>query len=142
MGVLKTWGGFCLVEEIVFYECSVLSHVKFICPYCRLRILVILCYCLWELRDFSRNTTNKKEISNMGSVCCCLHVEDFEEYLHPNSSIYRRCICLRCFIQQFVTAVCFEVVNSLCYFILESCVSWNYLIGACIILACLEKGRD
>ncbi|RWR83233.1 E3 ubiquitin-protein ligase [Cinnamomum micranthum f. kanehirae] len=39
----------------------------------------------------------------MGSACCCLRVEDFEEYLHPNSSLYRHCICLRCFIQQFVS---------------------------------------
>ncbi|XP_010257945.1 PREDICTED: E3 ubiquitin-protein ligase At3g02290-like isoform X1 [Nelumbo nucifera] len=35
----------------------------------------------------------------MGSVCCCLHVEDFEEYVNP--SVRRNCICLRCFVQNF-----------------------------------------
>lgn len=40
----------------------------------------------------------------MGSVCCCLHVEDLEEYTNPNSSVYRNCICLRCLIQNCVSA--------------------------------------
>ncbi|KAH9676085.1 E3 ubiquitin-protein ligase [Citrus sinensis] len=35
----------------------------------------------------------------MGSVCCCFHVEDFEDYMNPNSSVYRNCMCLSCFIQ-------------------------------------------
>ncbi|XP_058187748.1 E3 ubiquitin-protein ligase At3g02290-like [Rhododendron vialii] len=36
----------------------------------------------------------------MGSVCCCLR-EDCEDYVTPNSSVYRNCLCLRCFIQNF-----------------------------------------
>ncbi|XP_044468088.1 E3 ubiquitin-protein ligase At3g02290-like [Mangifera indica] len=38
----------------------------------------------------------------MGSVCCCLSVEDLEDYLNPNSSVNRNCICLSCFVQNFV----------------------------------------
>ncbi|XP_062106438.1 E3 ubiquitin-protein ligase At3g02290-like [Humulus lupulus] len=38
----------------------------------------------------------------MGSVCCCLSVDDFEDYVNPNSSVYRNCICLSCFIQNFI----------------------------------------
>ncbi|CAK9175795.1 unnamed protein product [Ilex paraguariensis] len=34
----------------------------------------------------------------MGAVCCCLS-EDCEDYANPNSSVYRNCICLRCFLQ-------------------------------------------
>uniref|UniRef100_A0A5B6YHS2 RING-type E3 ubiquitin transferase n=1 Tax=Davidia involucrata TaxID=16924 RepID=A0A5B6YHS2_DAVIN len=37
----------------------------------------------------------------MGAVCCCLH-EDCEDYVSPNSSIYRNCVCLRCFVQNFL----------------------------------------
>ncbi|KAA8547878.1 hypothetical protein F0562_004307 [Nyssa sinensis] len=37
----------------------------------------------------------------MGAVCCCLH-EDREDYVNPNSSIYRHCVCLRCFLQNFL----------------------------------------
>ncbi|XP_057491485.1 E3 ubiquitin-protein ligase At3g02290 [Actinidia eriantha] len=37
----------------------------------------------------------------MGSVCCCLR-EDCEDYANPNSSVYRNCICLRCFVQNFL----------------------------------------
>ncbi|GAV83224.1 zf-RING_2 domain-containing protein [Cephalotus follicularis] len=44
----------------------------------------------------------------MGSVCCCLHAEDFEDYMNPNSSVYRNCMCLNCFIQNFL-----NVYNSL-----------------------------
>ncbi|KAJ4959842.1 hypothetical protein NE237_019752 [Protea cynaroides] len=40
----------------------------------------------------------------MGSVCCCLQVENFEECVDPNSSVYRNCICLRCFVQNFLNA--------------------------------------
>lgn len=39
----------------------------------------------------------------MGAVCGCLRADDFEEYLNPNSSIYRHCVCFRCFIQQFLS---------------------------------------
>ncbi|CAI9285098.1 unnamed protein product [Lactuca saligna] len=37
----------------------------------------------------------------MGSVCCCLR-DECEDYVNPNSSIYRNCICLRCFLQNFL----------------------------------------
>ncbi|XP_071707064.1 E3 ubiquitin-protein ligase At3g02290-like [Rutidosis leptorrhynchoides] len=37
----------------------------------------------------------------MGGVCCCLH-NDCEDYVNPNSSVYRNCICLRCFLQNFL----------------------------------------
>ncbi|XP_010260863.1 PREDICTED: E3 ubiquitin-protein ligase At3g02290 [Nelumbo nucifera] len=40
----------------------------------------------------------------MGAVCCCLRVDDFEEYVNPNSSIYRNCICVRCFVQNILNA--------------------------------------
>ncbi|KAL5582077.1 hypothetical protein UlMin_014519 [Ulmus minor] len=38
----------------------------------------------------------------MGAVCCCLRVEDFEDYVNPNSSAYRNCVCLSCFLQNFI----------------------------------------
>ncbi|EXB77650.1 E3 ubiquitin-protein ligase [Morus notabilis] len=38
----------------------------------------------------------------MGAVCCCFSVEDFEDYVNPNSSVYRNCICLSCFLQNFI----------------------------------------
>ncbi|MFS7974889.1 hypothetical protein Hanom_Chr10g00874071 [Helianthus anomalus] len=37
----------------------------------------------------------------MGAVCCCLHY-DYEDYVNPNSNLYRNCICLRCFLQNFL----------------------------------------
>ncbi|CAA0820308.1 RING/U-box superfamily protein [Striga hermonthica] len=37
----------------------------------------------------------------MGSACCCLR-DECEDLANPNSSIYRNCICLRCFIQNFM----------------------------------------
>ncbi|KAL2252277.1 E3 ubiquitin-protein ligase At3g02290-like [Sesamum indicum] len=37
----------------------------------------------------------------MGAACCCLR-DDWEEFANPNSSIYRNCICIHCFIQNFV----------------------------------------
>lgn len=37
----------------------------------------------------------------MGAVCCCLR-EDGEDYVNLNSSVYRNCICLRCFVQNFL----------------------------------------
>ncbi|KAE8730471.1 mitotic cyclin a2-type [Hibiscus syriacus] len=38
----------------------------------------------------------------MGSVCSCLHAEDFEDYMNPNSNIFRNCLCLGCFYQNFI----------------------------------------
>ncbi|XP_061977533.1 E3 ubiquitin-protein ligase At3g02290-like [Populus nigra] len=38
----------------------------------------------------------------MGSVCCCLHADDFEDYMNPESSVYRNCMCLGCFVQNFL----------------------------------------
>ncbi|XP_039021230.1 E3 ubiquitin-protein ligase At3g02290-like [Hibiscus syriacus] len=38
----------------------------------------------------------------MDSVCSCLHAEDFEDYMNPNSNIYRNCLCLGCFFQNFI----------------------------------------
>ncbi|CAM8975823.1 unnamed protein product [Rhodiola kirilowii] len=38
----------------------------------------------------------------MGAVCCCMHAEDFENYVNINSSICRNCSCLRCFVQNIV----------------------------------------
>ncbi|GER49294.1 RING/U-box superfamily protein, partial [Striga asiatica] len=37
----------------------------------------------------------------MGSTCCCLK-DECEDFANPNSSVYRNCICLRCFIQHFL----------------------------------------
>ncbi|RZB98723.1 E3 ubiquitin-protein ligase isoform K [Glycine soja] len=39
----------------------------------------------------------------MGAVCCCFNVDDFEDYMNPNSSVYRNCMCLSCFVQNFLT---------------------------------------
>lgn len=41
------------------------------------------------------------EDSIMGAVCCCLR-DECEDFANPNSSIYRNCICLRCFVQNFL----------------------------------------
>ncbi|KAK8717698.1 hypothetical protein V6N13_044956 [Hibiscus sabdariffa] len=38
----------------------------------------------------------------MGSVCCCLHPEEFVDYMNPNSNIYRNCLCLGGFFQNFI----------------------------------------
>ncbi|XP_057968379.1 E3 ubiquitin-protein ligase At3g02290-like [Malania oleifera] len=38
----------------------------------------------------------------MGAVCCCLTTADFEDYINPNSSVYRNCVCLGCFVQNFL----------------------------------------
>ncbi|KAL4366494.1 hypothetical protein GQ457_05G005380 [Hibiscus cannabinus] len=35
-------------------------------------------------------------------MCCCLHAEDFEDYMNPNSNIYRNCLRLGCFFQNFI----------------------------------------
>ncbi|KAL2528581.1 RING/U-box superfamily protein [Forsythia ovata] len=37
----------------------------------------------------------------MGGVCCCLR-DECEDLTNPNSSVYRNCICLRCFVQNFL----------------------------------------
>ncbi|KAK6128782.1 hypothetical protein DH2020_037488 [Rehmannia glutinosa] len=37
----------------------------------------------------------------MGAACCCLR-DEWEDFANPNSSIYRNCICLHCFIQSFL----------------------------------------
>lgn len=42
-------------------------------------------------------------MSEMGSVCCCLSVEDFEDYVNPNSSVYRNCVCLGCFLENLLS---------------------------------------
>ncbi|KAH8511142.1 hypothetical protein H0E87_008611 [Populus deltoides] len=38
----------------------------------------------------------------MGSVCCCLHADDFEDYMNPENSVYRNCMCFGCFVQNFL----------------------------------------
>ncbi|XP_025696841.1 E3 ubiquitin-protein ligase At3g02290 isoform X1 [Arachis hypogaea] len=40
----------------------------------------------------------------MGSVCCCLSVNDFEDYMNPNSPVYRNCGCLSSVLQNFLNA--------------------------------------
>lgn len=50
----------------------------------------------------------KFEASIMGAVCCCLNVNDFEDYMNPTSSVYRNCICLSCFIQNILNVVCLD----------------------------------
>lgn len=42
----------------------------------------------------------------MGSVCSCFQGDDFGEYANVGASIYRHCICLRCFARQIIQAVC------------------------------------
>ncbi|OVA17352.1 zinc finger protein [Macleaya cordata] len=37
----------------------------------------------------------------MGAFCCCPCGEEFEEYAHPSSPLYRHCICLRYFLHLF-----------------------------------------
>ncbi|KAG4911769.1 hypothetical protein JHK82_052369 [Glycine max] len=39
----------------------------------------------------------------MGSVCCCLSFDDFEDYVNPNSPVYRNCVCLSCLIQNLLS---------------------------------------
>lgn len=56
----------------------------------------------------------------MGSVCCCLRVEDFEDYMNPNSPVYRNCLCLGCIVQNFVNVVCPMVV------IVKPCSNLSY----------------
>ncbi|KAJ6837246.1 E3 ubiquitin-protein ligase-like [Iris pallida] len=44
----------------------------------------------------------------MGALCCCPCGEDFDEYAHPNSSLYRHCICLRFFFHQLFNGYMFQ----------------------------------
>ncbi|KAL7141151.1 hypothetical protein ABFS83_08G035100 [Erythranthe nasuta] len=37
----------------------------------------------------------------MGAACCCLR-DDCEEFANPNSSVYRNCVFVRCFVQNFL----------------------------------------
>ncbi|XP_073041050.1 E3 ubiquitin-protein ligase At3g02290-like [Primulina eburnea] len=37
----------------------------------------------------------------MGAVCCCWRGE-WENFSNPNSSVYRNCVCLHCFVQNFL----------------------------------------
>ncbi|CAH9088792.1 unnamed protein product [Cuscuta epithymum] len=37
----------------------------------------------------------------MGGICCCLR-DGYEDFVTPNSSIYRNCICLRYLLQHFL----------------------------------------
>nr|AFK40980.1 unknown [Medicago truncatula] len=38
----------------------------------------------------------------MGSVCCCLSFDDYEDYVNPNSTVYRNCPCLSCLVQNLL----------------------------------------
>ncbi|KAK7273285.1 hypothetical protein RIF29_14334 [Crotalaria pallida] len=38
----------------------------------------------------------------MGSVCCCLNVDDFEDYANPNNPVFRNCVCLGYFMQNLL----------------------------------------
>lgn len=35
----------------------------------------------------------------MGSLCCCFHAGELEEYANPNNPVYQNCLCLRCLVQ-------------------------------------------
>lgn len=41
---------------------------------------------------------NYNRINTMGAVCCCLR-DECEDYANLNSSVFRNCVCLRCFMQ-------------------------------------------
>ncbi|KAK6913397.1 Zinc finger, RING-H2-type, partial [Dillenia turbinata] len=60
-----------------------------------------------DMREFQLLTISlfrkRIEAGKMGAACCCLRTEDFEEYTNPNSAIYRNCICLSCFVQNFLS---------------------------------------
>lgn len=40
----------------------------------------------------------------MGSVCCCLSTDELEDYVNRNNSAYGNCVCLNCFVQNFLNA--------------------------------------
>lgn len=48
----------------------------------------------------------------MGSVCCCLSFDDFEDYVNPNSPVYRNCVCLSCLVQNLLNVVCLYILSS------------------------------
>lgn len=78
----------------------------------------------------------------MGAACCCFR-EECEDFTNPNSSIYRNCICLRCFVQNFLHMVqcfsfsCLQLLahGTLCVFNFLN----NFLHVLCLIalLCCL-----
>ncbi|KAB5516505.1 hypothetical protein DKX38_027153 [Salix brachista] len=84
-----------------FYELRVLSHSLFIVQEntsrCIWPVALIFVGDIRELAVESEIGTN-----TMGSVCCCLHADDFEDYMNPETSVYRNCICLNSFVQNFV----------------------------------------
>lgn len=41
----------------------------------------------------------------MGCVSSCFRVEDIDEYMNPNSSVYRNCPCIRCLAHNFLNLV-------------------------------------
>ena len=57
--------------------------------------------------ESGKNFKLKKETEagTMGSVCCCLNADEFEDYVNPNSSVYRNCPCLSCFVQNVLNVV-------------------------------------
>ncbi|KAL2896269.1 hypothetical protein RDABS01_038053 [Bienertia sinuspersici] len=65
----------------------------------------------------------------MGAICSCLRVEDIEDYVNRNSSFYRNCVCLSCFLQNFfhMTAL------------LLTCIA--LLQGPCLMMQILEYYR-
>lgn len=52
----------------------------------------------------------------MGSVCGCLSVENLEDYVNPNSTVYRNCMCFSCFIHNFLNVVCLLILTSFSIF--------------------------
>ncbi|CAI0553238.1 unnamed protein product, partial [Linum tenue] len=62
-------------------------------------------YRLGQVVNKSKDTLGTRKAAGeytMGAVCCCLHFEDYEDYVNPNSSVYRNCMCLSCFLQYFL----------------------------------------
>ena len=80
-------------------------------------------WCLLELLESEIGSTT------MGSVCCCLHADDFENYMNPENSVNRNCMCLGCFVQNFLHVVCF---------LSFSCYSWNLSLSFTAIAIRLE----
>ena len=63
----------------------------------------------------------------MGSVCCCLHADDFEDYMNPENSEYRNCMCLNSFVQNFLHVVCFPPPHFLMAIGLEVLYGISYI---------------
>lgn len=84
--------------------------------------------CWWDWRtcgEFQGKKTYRAGI--MGAVCCCVR-EDYEDYLNPNSSVYRNCLCLRCFIQNFSHVVRFTALNAVYLLVFHLVLYlWHYL---------------